>query len=178
MSDFLTKENVDRVQNERYRSNAIKYLREVVKLFGKYDHETIKIYRNGFNAESSLKIALSVLAAVDGIDLDRLRELADAERDGRVVVLPCKVGDIVFKNNSGWATYLGTQPFEITNIMISQNKSGDWTKKYRAMMLLHGKTIDAQINFLFEDLGFDVFTNEAEAERALAATEPKGDANV
>ncbi len=30
-----------------------------------------------------------------GISLDRLREICDAERDGRLVVLPCKVGDTV-----------------------------------------------------------------------------------
>lgn len=28
--------------------------------------------------------------------LDRLRELAEANKDGRVVILPCKVGDTVF----------------------------------------------------------------------------------
>jgi len=87
------------------------------------------------------------LRLVEKIDIARLHELAEAEREGRVVVLPCEVGDIVYKNNSGWKTYTGTQPFEITNLMISQNKAGRWTRKYRAMMLLNGKTIDAQINF-------------------------------
>lgn len=32
----------------------------------------------------------------DDYDLDRLRELAQADRDGRCVVLPCKVVDTVF----------------------------------------------------------------------------------
>nr|DAF16002.1 MAG TPA: hypothetical protein [Caudoviricetes sp.] len=31
-----------------------------------------------------------------GCDLDRLEELAEADKDGRVVVLPCKVGQRVF----------------------------------------------------------------------------------
>ena len=31
----------------------------------------------------------------------RLRELAEADKDGRVVVLPCKVGDIVWANLDG-----------------------------------------------------------------------------
>ena len=31
-----------------------------------------------------------------GCDLDRLEKLAEADRDGRVVVLPCKVGDVVY----------------------------------------------------------------------------------
>ena len=36
-------------------------------------------------------------------DLDRLRELAQAEKEGRCVVLPCKIGDIV------WCIYTGAQ---------------------------------------------------------------------
>ena len=38
----------------------------------------------------------NILFATDGtprITLDRLRELVAAERDGRLVVLPCKAGD-------------------------------------------------------------------------------------
>lgn len=35
----------------------------------------------------------------DEYDLDRLRELAEADREGRCVVLPCKVGDKVFQQN-------------------------------------------------------------------------------
>ena len=31
-----------------------------------------------------------------GVTLDRLRELAEADRDGRCVVLPCKVGDDIY----------------------------------------------------------------------------------
>ena len=32
----------------------------------------------------------------DDYDLDRLRELVEADREGRCVVLPCKVGDVVY----------------------------------------------------------------------------------
>ena len=32
---------------------------------------------------------------------DRLQELAEADKDGRLVVLPCKVGDIVWANLDG-----------------------------------------------------------------------------
>ena len=32
----------------------------------------------------------------DDYDLDRLRELVEADRDGRCVVLPCKIGDTVY----------------------------------------------------------------------------------
>ena len=36
-----------------------------------------------------------------GCDLDRLEELAEADKDGRLVVLPCKVGDTVWANLDG-----------------------------------------------------------------------------
>jgi len=36
------------------------------------------------------------LRVVENISLDRLHELAEAEREGRVVVLPCEVGTPVF----------------------------------------------------------------------------------
>lgn len=36
-----------------------------------------------------------------GCDLDRLEKLAEADRDGRVVVLPCKVGDTLFRVFAG-----------------------------------------------------------------------------
>ena len=31
-----------------------------------------------------------------GVEPSRLRKLAEADKDGRVVVLPCKVGDTVY----------------------------------------------------------------------------------
>lgn len=35
-----------------------------------------------------------------GCDLDRLEKLAEADKDGRLVVLPCKVGDTVYEVTS------------------------------------------------------------------------------
>lgn len=42
-----------------------------------------------------LKIIKDILG--DDYDLDRLRELVEADRDGRCIVLPCKVGDTIYK---------------------------------------------------------------------------------
>lgn len=39
---------------------------------------------------------ISEITEFDGLPIDRLRELAEADKDGRVVVLPCKVGQRVF----------------------------------------------------------------------------------
>lgn len=40
--------------------------------------------------------AISEITEFNGLPIDRLRELAEADKDGRVVVLPCKVGDTVW----------------------------------------------------------------------------------
>lgn len=42
---------------------------------------------------------MSVLNSIGSYD--RLRELAEADKDGRIEVLPCKVGDIVWANLDG-----------------------------------------------------------------------------
>ena len=52
----------------------------------------------GKNHESAIRR----LAAIEDIlgeeyDLDRLRELVQADREGRCVVLPCKVGETVYQ---------------------------------------------------------------------------------
>lgn len=40
--------------------------------------------------------AISEITEFNGLPIDRLKELAEADKDGRVVVLPCKVGQRVF----------------------------------------------------------------------------------
>lgn len=40
---------------------------------------------------------VKAIARTYGIDINRLRELAEADKDGRLVVLPCKVGDTVYR---------------------------------------------------------------------------------
>lgn len=98
---------------------------------------------------------------------NKLGAYETAEEQGLLLRLPCKVGDTVFHRKEYAATFTGIREYQITNIMISQNKKGEWTKKYRAMMLLDGKTIDCPINFAFDDIGKTVFLTKAEAEKAL-----------
>ena len=44
--------------------------------------------------------AISEITEFDGLPIDRLRELAEADKDGRLMVLPCKVGDTVWITGS------------------------------------------------------------------------------
>ena len=46
---------------------------------------------------TSMRMDMAIIAALfNGIDVDRMKELAEADRAGRLVVLPCKVGDTVY----------------------------------------------------------------------------------
>jgi hypothetical protein len=93
-----------------------------------------------------------------------------------VIVPPCKVGDVVYAPHWHWGTYIkgGIMPYRITNITIAQNKKGVWTKKYRAMEVKNGNTIDWQLNFEFDAIGKTVFITREEAEKALAERSENG----
>lgn len=41
--------------------------------------------------------AISEIKEFNGLPIDRLRELAEADKEDRVVVLPCKVGDTAYR---------------------------------------------------------------------------------
>jgi hypothetical protein len=96
---------------------------------------------------------------VEGISLDRLREICDAERDGRCVVLPCKVGDTVCKHwKVGGKTEIGSAlvtGFEIANDGINYC--------YRVKRFDRKETI--------KKFGKTVFLTRAEAEAALEKQE-------
>lgn len=57
----------------------------------------------------------------DDYDLDRLRELVEVDRDGRVVVLPCKIGENVY---SAIPAYGGVNKHQIRKFEI--NKEGEF----------------------------------------------------
>ena len=83
--------------------------------------------------------------------LDRLRDLLAAEKDGRLVVLPCKVGD------SGAWVHNGTMtPVHVHRIQI--NKRG--TFLVLKSTVVHGA-------FPVDQIGKTVFLTREEAEAAL-----------
>lgn len=87
-----------------------------------------------------------------GLPIDRLRELAKADREGRCVVLPCKVEDDVYINILG-----RTLPFTV--ISISQMSSTPTFKAQHGIRLVY--------IFKADDVGETVFMTRAEAEAAL-----------
>ena len=85
-----------------------------------------------------------------------------------IICPPCKVGDKVYSSEYDWQKAKDViVPYQITNITITQNKKGVWIKKYRAMRILNGKTIDRQLNFAFNEIDKTVFLTSEEAEKSL-----------
>lgn len=77
--------------------------------------------------------------------LHHIRELAEADRDGRVLILPCKLGTKVYRIRYEIADYPDEPDLEIADTWF--------TPEYR------------------EDIGKTVFLTRAEAERALKEME-------
>nr|DAR10648.1 MAG TPA: hypothetical protein [Caudoviricetes sp.] len=91
---------------------------------------------------------------------DRLHELAEADKEGRVVVLPCKVGDTVWMFEEDFGIVL---PYTIDLISFVDKGCG-----YSANCNHNGELIDS-IDFEDDDIGKTVFLTREEAEKALEA---------
>ena len=91
---------------------------------------------------------------------DRLRELAEADKDGRVVVLPCKVWDTV------WRIVRDGEP-HITRDEVRDMYFAD-------DMTLCVELVGERVTFT-EKFGKTVFLSREEAEKALQEMEGKKD---
>lgn len=94
----------------------------------------------------------------DTYDLDHLRELVKAEREGRLIVLPCKPGDTVYEvvpacdGNYDFCTYRGGRG----NFRCASNMCG-------------GYVVEVPFDALFRHMiGKTLFLTRTEAEAALA----------
>ena len=87
----------------------------------------------------------------------RLRELAEADKDGRLMVLPCKVGDTVYFALLG--RIIEKQVFSIVSFSNSTRIYCGGTSEY----------------FRPEDIGKTFFLARAEAEKALREMDGKKD---
>jgi hypothetical protein len=117
-------------------------------------------------AVETVKLALAAKHLVDletlnNTPISRLVELAEADKDGRVVVLPCRQGDELW-------TYCNHPVKRVYSFTVSD------------VSTLNGRTV---LNTLGlgtirpEDIGKTVFLTREEAEKALQEMEGKKDGN-
>jgi hypothetical protein len=127
--------------------------------------ERLKAYEDtGLTPEEVLpkdkadEIALKLMRLADlenFCSYTRLRELAEADKDGRLAVLPCKVGDTVYFRtyDCNGTVDLGIQPHKVTTIVGHAIVRG----RYTDVGLLPGQC------------GVSWFLTREEAEKALEA---------
>ena len=115
----------------------------------------------------TVKLALAAKHLVDletlnNTPISRLVELAEADKDGRVLILPCKVGDPV------WRIVRDGEP-HITRDEVRDMYFAD-------DMTLCVELVGGRVTFT-EKFGKTVFLTREEAERALQEMEGKKDGN-
>ena len=105
-----------------------------------------------------------------GHPLDRVRELVEADREGRCVVLPCKIGDTVYQVDCmthGEALRAGVPEKADPR---SKRKFGRKKAEYLPLMVREKKMVKT----LYSEFEKTVFMTRAEAEAALKAREQDG----
>lgn len=117
--------------------------------------ERLKQYEDSKLSPDDAANLHAILRLDDGMTLMRLRELAVADQEGRVVVLPCKVGDTVYFALLG--RIIEKQVFSIVSFSNSTRIYCGGTSEY----------------FRPEDIGKTFFLTREEAERAMQEMEGK-----
>lgn len=111
--------------------------------------------------------AISEITEFEGLPIDRLRELAEADKEGRVIILPCKVGDTV---------YMIERIFDIDNgicdEICARKVIGHGGNNLNKLWLIGSGGICNAYIFVSE-FGKTVFLTREEAERAIQEMEGK-----
>lgn len=111
-----------------------------------------------FTVDTMINLAAQAL----GVEPSRLRELVEADKAGRCVVLPCKVGDKVYYLDRG-------KSIEARVISYTVDETGAWMFTVE----IYDQKADASYYRVLETakIGKTVFLTREEAERAMEEME-------
>ena len=102
---------------------------------------------------TSMRMDMAIIVALfNGIDVDRMKELAEADRAGRLVVRPCNVGDTLFRVFAG----------EILEHKVSN-------MRYLAIQGRWDIDTTPFCSYVGSSIGKTIFLTHEQAERALEA---------
>lgn len=97
--------------------------------------------------------------------LMELKKYQEADKDGRLVVLPCKVGDTVWTAGSG----IGVYSVKVRTFFVGHPSAARGTDGDGGIQMIRTTICDVPI----KDFGKTVFLTREEAERALQEMEGK-----
>lgn len=123
--------------------------------------------KKAFNEDATLKLTGQAL----GMSPDRLRELAQAEKTGRLVVLPCKDWfEIVFgEQELFWGIDTDYIETPIREISVDNAERFTWYDGWKTLVLRGNDENGLDWEFSPEDVGKTVFLTREAAEAALDA---------
>ena len=97
--------------------------------------------------------------------LGKLKHCEDLEAQGRLIEMPCYVGDTMYTNYSmqGWYMHRKNRPYEAKVVFVGING----VDNFMNVELGEGK----MLQFRFSDIGKKVFLTKSEAEAASKESE-------
>lgn len=95
-------------------------------------------------------------------DLDRLEKLTEADKAGRLAVLPCKVGDTVWAIANPWTGKLLKKPLDACVNGMKMYSHGLYVN-----LLFDTRKINGTRDYEINHIGKTVFLTREEADRAL-----------
>ena len=113
-------------------------------------YDRLAAYEDTWMTPESIIAAQKTLRCFDRIGIKRGNEIVDAELEGRLIVLPCKVGDTVYKP---FLRPLSVVPMTARRIVIDG--------------IDNQIIVDGGRSFCFCDIGRTVFLTRERAEAAL-----------
>ena len=142
----------------RVNFSGVQYQADFVDRLAAYEDTglTPEEIKAPFTEDTMINLAAQAL----GVEPSRIREIAEADKDGRCVVLPCKVGDTV------WRIVRDGEP-HITRDEVRDMYFAD-------DMTLCVELVGGRVTFT-EKFGKTVFLSREEAEKALREMEGKKD---
>lgn len=99
-----------------------------------------------------------------GVTFKRIVALMEADRDGRLVVLPCKVGDTVWAIENPWTGKLLKKPIEAYANGMKKFSHGLYVN-----VLFDTRKINGTRDYETNHIGETIFFTREEAEKALEA---------
>ena len=122
---------------------------------------------HSWGIKGSIDDAVIRLAAIEEIlgddyDLDRLKEMVEADREGKCVLLPCKIGSKLYRTSM--------RKMQVYEVSVSREYFHDSKNNatlFAVQIFENGKKSTSYECFKEKDIGKTVFLTRKEAEAAL-----------
>ncbi|EOS47176.1 hypothetical protein C810_01492 [Lachnospiraceae bacterium A2] len=145
-------ERLTKYSNDLIRNKAVNILR-------KLDSE------NGLNGDELAII--SSFCFIERMENKELKKYEDLEEQGKLLKLPCAVGDTVYYADNEY--YFTVLPVKVDEISIMESNA----ILYKCLLFDGNGDVETQFDFDKDDFGKTVFLTRQEAEDKLAEMEGK-----